>query len=82
MVSRTLLESNLQTIIYHSGMFIDLNQIYMATKFRIKKRRADGTYADIGDDENVAPYNVYLYSMFSELEIEMNNELVRAIRPD
>lgn len=57
-------------------MFIDLNQIYMTIKFRIKKRRADGTFGNIGADENVAPYNAYLYSIFSELEVEMNNELV------
>ena len=60
-------------------MFIDLNQIYMTTKFRIKKRGADLAYANIADDENVAPYNAFLYTLFSELEIEMNNELVRAI---
>ena len=49
----------------------------MTTRFRIKKRGADGTFGDIADGENVAPYNAFLYTMFSELEIEMNNELVR-----
>ena len=58
-------------------MFIDLNQIYMTIRFRVKKRNPDGTFADIDDGENVAPYNAFLYTMFSELEIEMNNELVR-----
>ena len=49
----------------------------MTTRFRIKKRGADGTYANIGEGENVAPYNAFLYTIFAELEVEMNNELVR-----
>lgn len=61
-------------------MFIDLKQIYMTTRFRIKKRNAAGVYEAIGEAERVAPYNLFLYSLFAEVEIEMNNELVRSIR--
>ena len=51
----------------------------MTIRFRVRKRNADGTFANMVDGENVAPYNAFLYTMFSELEIEMNNELVRKL---
>ena len=51
----------------------------MMIRFRVRKRNVDGTFADMVDGENVAPYNAFLYTMFSELEIEMNNELVRKL---
>ncbi len=56
-------------------MLIDLNQIYMTARVRIRKRNAEGVFENIGD-ENVAPYNAFLYTIFSELEIELNQELV------
>ena len=49
----------------------------MTIRFRVRKRNADGTFVNIDDGENIAPYNAFLYTLFSELEIEMNNELVR-----
>ncbi len=58
------------------GMFIDLNQIYMTTKFRVRKRDANGEYVNIEDTDNVAPYNNFLQSQFAELEVEFNAELV------
>ena len=64
------------------GMFIDLNQIYMTTRFRVTKRRVDGTYGDIGADENTAVYNAFLWTCWSELEIEFNNEMVRVAVDD
>ena len=58
-------------------MFIDLNQIYMTVQFRVHKKGEDGAFGDIGNGERVAPYNAFFYTLFAELEVEMNSELVR-----
>ena len=50
----------------------DLSQSYLYVKFKITK--ADGT--DLDADSSVAPTNNFLHSMFSSVDLYLNNKLV------
>lgn len=48
----------------------------MNVKFKVTDKKADGTADKCAKNEPVAPYNLFFYTMWSELEIEFNSELV------
>ena len=56
---------------------MDLAETLLHLKVKIQK--GDGT--DIGDDENVGPSNLFLHSLFSQVDMFLNQRLVSSSTP-
>jgi hypothetical protein len=52
--------------------YIDLNSSYLYLKVKVQK--SDGT--NLADDAKVAPVNNFMHSLFSEVDLYLNNKLI------
>ena len=56
-----------------SDQMIDLKNIQMRLKFRLRKKNALGQWVNLAADEHVLPINGFLYTLFEEIRVDLNH---------
>uniref|UniRef100_A0A914MBK8 Uncharacterized protein n=2 Tax=Meloidogyne incognita TaxID=6306 RepID=A0A914MBK8_MELIC len=62
--------------IHSSQNYIDLSKCYLFTEFRIRKESANGTWVNLGENDNVAPIQLIGHTFINNMRISINGREV------